>query len=108
MKAQHKYSTASKGEINVTTLIGAALILLLGGLMTIMNRATSEQRSTHQAATEAPVALSARPATTNRLFQDEINAAAIPERSAPLSDFGTGSERRSVIRPVAVAPIRTV
>lgn len=110
MKVQHKYSTAHQGLFMGMLLVGVAAVMVIGGLLTNMNRSTTELSSVSSKAVEASVAVVAQPVTANRIFQDEINAAAVPDLSSPLSDFFTWPERLSDVRPTAAiaAPVRSV
>jgi hypothetical protein len=75
MKAQHKYSMDKQRMQQVTMMVGLTLVALIGSLFVLMQQAQGSPMI-RQPSFETSVV--ARP-STNRIFQDEINAARVTD-----------------------------
>jgi hypothetical protein len=110
MNAQHKFSTRIQGTQGVA-LAGLALVVATGILIVMLADLAPVALPVSPASTGVPVARP-RPAVTNRLFQDEINAASAGYRvDAGLPGFSWPerlNDARAVRRTVVQAPAALV
>jgi hypothetical protein len=105
MHAQQKYST-SKRNLRAMMLMTGLTLVIVGGLVLSRQAAPTAALPAAPAAITTPVGIAlpaqARPATSNRIFQDEINAAAVVDLGDQTrQDAAWPESRHDLPRPMA-------
>ncbi len=115
MSTQDKYSTPSRAVRNMLLMAGLTLVVVIGAVLTLLTRQAPVPLASAPATIVAPAAVAPvaqpRAVTTNRIFQDEINAAGL-QYIDPASIAGPLPERLQdlgrPLAPVVMMPQRRV